>query len=97
MKGFAEKRKELSQTIALLIGSIKTEKGCQRCDFCRSMEDENRLVLLEEWDARENSGIQGPVPYLSPEVSSKFHMINAGFAAIVDWKGEHHYTTTPGI
>ena len=54
MKVHAEKRKELSQTIASLIGSIRTEKGCQRCDFCQSMEDENELSLLEEWDTQEN-------------------------------------------
>ena len=49
-----EKRMELSQTIASLSGSIRMEKGCRRCDFCRSIEDENRLFLLEEWDTREN-------------------------------------------
>ena len=54
MKVLAEKRKELSQTIALLIGSLGTEKGCRRCDFCRSMEDKNELCILEEWDTREN-------------------------------------------
>ncbi len=54
MKVLAEKHKELSQTIVSLIGLIRTEKGCQRCEFCRSMEDENRLYLLEEWDSREN-------------------------------------------
>jgi quinol monooxygenase YgiN len=54
MKVLAEKRKELSQTIALLIGSLRTEKGCRRCDFCRSMEDENELCILEEWDTRKN-------------------------------------------
>ena len=54
MKVLAEKRKELSQTIALLTGSIKTEKGCLRCDFCRSMEDGNRFFLFEEWDTRED-------------------------------------------
>jgi quinol monooxygenase YgiN len=54
MKVLSEKRMELLQTIASLIGSIRTEKGCQRCDFCRSMEDENRLFLLEEWDTQEN-------------------------------------------
>ena len=54
MKVLAEKRKELSQTIALLTGSIRTEKGCRRCDFYRSMEDENELCILEEWDTREN-------------------------------------------
>ena len=50
----SEKRMELSQTIASLIGSIRTEKGCKRCDFWQSMEDENELCLLEEWDSQEN-------------------------------------------
>ena len=54
MKVLAEKRLELSQTIASLIVSIRMEKGCQRCDFCQSMEDENELYLLEEWDTQEN-------------------------------------------
>jgi quinol monooxygenase YgiN len=54
MKVLSEKRMELSQTIASLIGSIRTEKGCKRCDFCQSMEDENRLFVLEEWESEEN-------------------------------------------
>ena len=54
MKVLPEKRMELSQTIASLTGSIRTEKGCKRCDFCQGMEDENRLFLLEEWDTEEN-------------------------------------------
>jgi len=54
MKVLPEKRMELSQTIASLMGSIRTEKGCKRCDFCQGMEDENRLFLLEEWDTEEN-------------------------------------------
>jgi quinol monooxygenase YgiN len=54
MKVLPEKRMELSQTIASLIGSIRTEKGCERCDFCQSTEDENKLYLLGEWDTQEN-------------------------------------------
>ena len=54
MKVLAEKRKELSQTIVSLIGSLRTETGCMRCDFYLSMEDENKLCILEEWDTREN-------------------------------------------
>jgi len=50
----SEKRMELSQTIASLSGSIRMEKGCNRCDFCQSTEDENRFFLLEEWDTQEN-------------------------------------------
>jgi quinol monooxygenase YgiN len=30
------------------------EKGCRRCDFCQSVEDENNLFLLEEWGTQEN-------------------------------------------
>jgi quinol monooxygenase YgiN len=54
MKVLAEKRVELSQTIASLTGSIRKEKGCRRCDFCCSIDDEDRLFLLEEWDTRES-------------------------------------------
>ncbi len=54
MKVLPEKRLELSQTIALLTASIRTEKGCQRCNFCQSIEDENELWLLEKWDTEEN-------------------------------------------
>jgi len=54
MEVVSAKRMELSQTIASLIGSIRTEKGCRRCDFYQSMEDENRLFLLEEWDTQKN-------------------------------------------
>jgi quinol monooxygenase YgiN len=54
MKVLSEKRMELSQAIASLIGSIRTEEGCKRCDFCQSTEDENKLYLLEEWDTVEN-------------------------------------------
>jgi len=54
MKVPSKKRVELSQTIALLIGSIRAEKGCKRCNFYQSIEDENELCLLEEWDAQEN-------------------------------------------
>ena len=54
MKVLSGKRLELSQTIASLIGSVRTERGCQRCDFCQNMENEDELFLLEEWDTEEN-------------------------------------------
>lgn len=50
MKVSAERRKELSQTIASLLTPIRAEKGCGRCDFYHGLEDENILCLLEEWD-----------------------------------------------
>jgi quinol monooxygenase YgiN len=54
MKVLSEKRLELSQTITLLTASIRTEKGCRRCDFCQNTEDKNELWLLEKWDTQEN-------------------------------------------
>ncbi len=54
MKVLSKKRMELSQAIGSLIGSIRAEKGCKRCDFYQSIENENELCLLEEWDTQEN-------------------------------------------
>ena len=54
MTVLSEKRMELSQTMASLSGSIRMKKGCRRCDFCQSIEDENRLFLLEEWNTQKN-------------------------------------------
>ena len=53
MKVSPEKRLELSQTISLLSGPIRMAKGCRRCDFFQSVEDENQLFLVEEWETRE--------------------------------------------
>lgn len=54
MKVVSEKRMELLQTIASLSDFIGLEKGCNRCNLCQSIEDENRLFLLEEWDTRKS-------------------------------------------
>ncbi len=54
MKVLSEKRMELSQTIASLSGTVRLKKGCLRCEFCQSIEDENKLFILEEWDTQEN-------------------------------------------
>ena len=54
MNVFPEKRIELSQTISSLSVSTRMENGCRRCDFCQSIEDENRFFLLEEWDTQES-------------------------------------------
>ena len=85
MKVLSEKRMELSQTIASLSGSIRMEKGCRRCDFCQSIEDENRLFLLEEWDTQENlvthlksgyfSVLRGAMNLLKEPYEMMFHTV----------------------
>ena len=87
-KVLAEKRKELSQTIASLIDSLRTEKGCRRCDFCRSMEDENGLCILEEWDTQKNLNshlkselfrvLRGAMNLLQEPYEMIFHTVAAG-------------------
>lgn len=54
MNVLSEKRMELSQTMASLSVSTRMEKGCKRCEFCQSIEDKNRFVILEEWDTQDN-------------------------------------------
>ena len=88
MKVLAEKRKELSQTIKSLIGALRTKKGCRRYDFYRSMEDENELCILEEWDTRENLNshlkserfrvLRGAMNLLQEPYEMMFHTVAAG-------------------
>jgi quinol monooxygenase YgiN len=54
MKVSAKNSKELSQTLTSLLSTIRTEKGCGRCDYFHHLEDENNLCLLEEWDTQSN-------------------------------------------
>lgn len=85
MKVLPEKRTELSQTITSLCGFIRMEKGCQRCDFCQGVEEENRLFLLEEWDTQENikdhlksrrfKVLRGAMNLLSEPYEMMFHTI----------------------
>jgi len=88
MRVLAEKQKELSQTISSLIGSIRMEKGCQRCNFFRSMEDENELCILEEWDTEGNLKgylkserfrvLRGAMNLLQEPYEMLFHTVAAG-------------------
>ncbi len=88
MKVLAEKRKELSQTIASLIGPIRAEKGCLRFDFYRRIEDENKLYILEEWNTRENPNshlkserfrvFRGSMNLLQEPCEMVFHTVAAG-------------------
>ena len=85
MTVLSEKRMELSQTIASLSGSIRMEKGCSRCDFCQSIEDEDRLFFLEEWDTQENlmthlrsehfSVLRGAMNLLKEPYEMMFHTV----------------------
>ena len=88
MKVLPEKRMELSQAITSLIASIRTEKGCQRCDFCQDIEDENEFCILGEWDTQENLNshlkserfkiLRGAMSLLQAPCEIVFHTVAAG-------------------
>lgn len=85
MNVLSEKRKELSQTISSLSNSTRIKKGCQRCEFCQSIDDENRFFLLEEWDTQENlknhlksehfKVIRGAMTLLQEPYETTFHTV----------------------
>jgi quinol monooxygenase YgiN len=54
MKVVSKKRAELSDAIVSLTGFIRVKKGCRSCDFCQSLQNENELCLIEEWDTLED-------------------------------------------
>jgi len=54
MEVLPEKRNELHQTLVSLIGRIRPQNGCGRCDFCVSAEDENEYFLFGEWETEED-------------------------------------------
>jgi hypothetical protein len=74
MKVLSEKSKELSPTFTSLMGSIKKEKGCQRRDFCQSMEDENELQEADNMNIIERFP---PIQSGSAGCATKLDMRNA--------------------
>jgi quinol monooxygenase YgiN len=50
----SEKRKEVLQTIKAILGPIRREHGCIRCNCYVDVEDERILFIEEEWKTRED-------------------------------------------
>lgn len=48
----AERRTEIWRTLRSLLGRTQAEAGCAGCSLYRDMEDENALLLVEEWNTR---------------------------------------------
>jgi quinol monooxygenase YgiN len=86
MKVISEKRLELSQAIVSLNHAMRTKKGCRRCDFLQSLENENELCLIEEWDTPEDfrahlksehfKVLRGAMNLLQEPCEMIFHTVN---------------------
>jgi quinol monooxygenase YgiN len=48
-----EKRKEVLQTLTAILGPIRREHGCIRCNCYVDVEAENNIYFREEWKNRE--------------------------------------------
>jgi quinol monooxygenase YgiN len=55
MKARPEKRKELSQTLHSIVGQVRKESGCLHSGFYQNGEDENDLLVIEEWATQKDS------------------------------------------
>jgi quinol monooxygenase YgiN len=72
--------------IVSLTGFIRAKKGCRGCDFCQSLQNENELCLIEEWDTLEEltvhlnsehfSVLRGAMNLLKEPCEIIFHTVN---------------------
>ena len=53
MNARPEKRKELLQTIQSIVAQMRKENGCVDSNFYQNAENENNIVLFEEWATRK--------------------------------------------
>ena len=54
MKVFQEKQLEVIQTLLSLIESVGGEPGCKSCCAFCDINDNHRLILLEEWETQKD-------------------------------------------
>ena len=47
-----EKRQELLQTVSMLAGTVRKERGCHACDFYIDTENADAFLLMEKWDTQ---------------------------------------------
>ena len=50
-----EKRKELSQTLHSIVEKIRKENGCLHSGFYQDAENENDILMVEEWATQKDS------------------------------------------
>ena len=50
-----EKRKELSQTLHSIVKQVKKESGCRQASFYQDIENENDIIVIEEWASQKDA------------------------------------------
>jgi len=47
-------RKELMQTFRSLSNPIQSERGCKSCRIYRDVDNEEAVIVIQEWDSRNH-------------------------------------------
>lgn len=55
MKVRPEKHKELTQTLQSIVEKVKRESGCLNIGFYQNTDDQNNLLVVEEWATQKES------------------------------------------
>ena len=55
MKVLPVKRRELLQTLSSIAEQVRNESGCRRAVVFQNVEDDNELLLIEEWSTQKDS------------------------------------------
>jgi len=82
-----EKRKEVLQTLAEIIGPIRREQGCISCNCYVDVEAENNIYFTAQWNTREDLDTHlrsvhfgiliGAMKLLSKEPEIRFNTISS--------------------
>ena len=54
MKAIPAKRGELLQTLRSMTEQIRTEKGCESCYFYQDVDNENIVIITEDWATQDD-------------------------------------------
>ena len=48
-----------------ILAAVRAEDGCQRYDYYFSAENENQLLLIEEWETRRHQEVHIQQPHMA--------------------------------
>ena len=55
MKVLPVKRRELLQTLSSIVEQVRNESGCRRAVVFQNVEDDNELLVIEEWSTQKDA------------------------------------------
>ena len=58
-------REEFLQKVAAIRPQILAEEGCVQYEYCPSASDENKIILVEQWDSRQAQKVHLDQPHMA--------------------------------